>query len=151
MNEQNRLRLQRITARHAKRFAQGRSDADADAAFLEGFGRVSAGVIRPVFEDVGAQLVEAGYGFRVDTGGEERSPFIALHVEIPGRGESRDAVRFFARKYPDKGWQVIAELELVRPVELTRFNEGEPLERDVIEHMVVEALEQMFASSGGRR
>ncbi len=149
MNEQNRLRLQRITARHASRTARDR--ADSDAAFLEGFARASAGVLRPVFEDVGAQLVAAGYGFQIVTGGEERSPSIALHVEIPDRGGSRDAIRFFARKYPEKGWQVIAELELLRPVELTRFNEGEPLERDVIEHMVVEALEQMFASTGGRR
>jgi hypothetical protein len=151
MNEQNRMRLQRITTRHANRVAQNRSEAEGDAAFLAGFARVRAEVLQPVMEDVGAQLRAAGYDFQIGLGGDERSPAIDFHLVIPGRGDSKDTIRFFAKKYPGRGWQVIGEIELKRsPVEITRFEAAEQITPDIAEQLVVDAVEQVFASTDGR-
>ncbi len=70
MNEQNRLRVQRIATRHASRTSEGWSEADSDAAFLAEFGRARDEVLTPLMEDVGAELKAAGYDFRVSPGGE---------------------------------------------------------------------------------
>ena len=156
MNEQNRLRLNRIATRHAKRTAQGGSETESeleshrDAAFLSAFACVRDEVLRPVMAEVGVQLKAAGYGFRISPGGAEGSPSIDFHILIADRGDSKDTIRFFARKDAERGWQVIGELELKRsPVELTRFEDTEQITHDVVEQLVVDAVEQMFASVPG--
>lgn len=156
MNDQNRLRLERIAARQASRAAPApsapelKSDDTADAAFLAAFERAQNGVLRPVMAEVGLQLRRAGYLFQISSGGEASTPSIDLHLVIPGRGDSKDIIRFFAAKDPERGWQVIAELELKRsPFELTRFEATEELDHDVVEQLLVDAVEQMFASTGG--
>jgi hypothetical protein len=154
MDDQNRLRLGRITARHAKRSVQARSGAESeseiDAAFLAAFGRLRDEVLRPVMAEVGVQLKGAGYDFRISPGGEEGAPSVDFHVRIADRGDSKDTIRFFARKDAERGWQVIGELDLRRsPIELTRFETPEEISRDVAEQLVVDAVEQMFASTGG--
>jgi len=148
MNEQNRLRLERIAARHAKSAAQGMSDSEADEAFLAAFARVRDEVLRPVMAEIGVQLKASGYAFRISPGGEEGAPAIDFQILIPDRGDSKDTIRFFARKDAARGWQVIAELELKRsPVELTRFETTEEIAHDVAEQLIVDAVEQMFAST----
>jgi len=156
MNEQNRLRLERIAARHAKRTAEGarepaveiRDDGD-DAAFLSAFDRARDDVLRPVMAEVGVQLRAAGYLFRIISGGDATSPSIDFHVIIEGRGDSKDTIRFFARKDAERGWQVIGELELKRsPVELTRFETIEEMMQDAVEQLVIDGVEQMFSSTG---
>lgn len=148
MNEQNRQRLERIAARRASRIAQGWSEAESDAAFLAGFERVRDDVLLPVMDEVGAQLSTTGYGFRIANGGTEASPAIDFHILIPGRGDSKDTIRFFAAKDAVRGWQVIAEIDLKRtPMELARFGAGEQITREVVEQLVVDAVEQMFAST----
>ena len=155
MNEQNRMRLDRIAARHASRTVQRPSepepkhDNEDGAAFLTAFDRVRDEVLRPVMAEVGVQLRGAGYLFRIGTGGDARSPAIELYVMLPDRGDSKDTIRFFAHDDAERGWQVIAELELKRtPVELTRFESIDEIAHDVVEQLVVDAVEQMFASVG---
>ena len=151
MHELRKLRLSRITTRHAKLTAEGQRDAESDAAFLAGFARARDEVLRPVMEEVGAQLAAAGYGFRISLGGTDGSPSVDFHIVIPNRGASKDTIRFFAHKDEGRGWQVIGEIELKRsPVELTRFEATEPVTRDRAEQLIVDAVEQMFASTEGR-
>jgi hypothetical protein len=142
--------LDRIAARYVKQTAEGRKDAETETetAFLAKFRRVRDDVLRPVMAEVGAQLKAAGFDFQVSPGGNEGAPGVDFHVLIPGRGDSKDTIRFFARKDRDRGWQVLGELELKRsPVELKRFEECGELGHDVAEQLVVDAVEQMFAST----
>jgi hypothetical protein len=156
MNDQNRLRLERIAARHASRPAPKPTapepppeEEDALApAFLAAFARARDAVLRPAMAEVGLELKEAGHGFRIDPGGDENSPSIDLRVILPDRGDSRDTVRFLAKKDAERGWQVVGELELKgSPVELTRFETAEEITHDVVEQLVVDAVEQMLAST----
>jgi hypothetical protein len=148
MNEQNRQRLGRMTKRHTTRVAQGSGEAESDAAFLAEFGRIRDEVLQPVMHEVGAQLRADGYDFQVTSRGSETSPVIDFHIVIPGRSDSKDTIRFFARKDALRGWQIIAEIELKRsPMELARFDAGDPITRDVAEQLIVDATEQTFASA----
>jgi hypothetical protein len=158
MKDQNRLRLSRIAERHAGRTPQKPSEPeppreeedDLAPAFLAAFARARDAVLRPAMAEVGLELKEVGYSFRIKPGGDERSPSVDLHVIIPDRGDSKDTVRFVARKDAARGWQVVGELELKgNPVELTRFETTEEISGDVIEQLVVDAVEQMLASTGG--
>jgi hypothetical protein len=156
MDDQNRLRLNRIAERQAKRAAQAPKQpdaktgaADADPDFLASFARVRDDVLRPVMAEVGVQLKSSGYSFRISPGGDEASPAVELRILMADRGDSKDTIRFLARKDATKGWQVIAELELKRsPIELTRFEVTDEITRDVAEQLIVDAVEQMFASTG---
>jgi Pentapeptide repeats (8 copies) len=150
MNKLNRERLGRITARYASRAAQGWSETESDAAFLAGFVRARDEVLRPVMEEIGAQLRATGYDFSTTCGGADASPVVDFHVIIPGRGESKDTIQFFAHKDAVRGWQVVAEIELKRsPMELARFEATEEMTRDAIEQLLVDAVEQLFASTTG--
>ena len=157
MNDQNRLRLGRIAARHASRPAPKptapepppEEEDERAAVFLAAFARVRDGVLRPTMAEVGLQLKAAGYPFRIDPGGDERSPSIDFHVILADRRDSKDTIRFLARKDAAQGWQVIGELELKgSPVELTRFETTDEITHDVVQQLVVDAVEQMFASTG---
>jgi hypothetical protein len=152
MNEQNRLRLDRIATRHAKRAVQGRTETpiktEVDTGFLAAFGRVRDEVLQPVMAEVGLELKAAGHRFRISPGGEAASPAVDFHILLPEPRDSKDTIRFLARKDAERGWQVIAELELKgSPVEITRFESAEEITRDVAEQLVVDATEQMFASA----
>jgi Pentapeptide repeats (8 copies) len=172
MNEQNRLRLDRITKRHAIRRAQGSSEADDAASFFAAFARMRDEVLRPAMEDVARQLAAAGHEAEVANAGDgapvstgpplsirapnpgpasRAPPGVALFVRIPDRGDSRDTIRFRAYDDPARGWQTIAEVELTgSPMELTRFDADEPVTRDIIEQLLVDAVEQLFASTPSR-
>ncbi len=148
MNEQNRQRLGRIATRHTRCVAHGQSETESDATFIAEFGRVRDEVLRPVMDEVGLQLQTDGYEFRIANGGTEASPAVEFHVVIPGRTDAKDTIRLFAHKDALRGWQVIAEIELKRsPMELARFDAGDPITRDVAERLIVDATEQVFASA----
>lgn len=156
MNDQNRLRLDRMAARLAKHGAEAGHEpaierdpeTDPETAYLAAFTQVRDDVLRPVMGEVGEQLERAGYSFRISPGGEEGSPSVDFHIVLPERAGSKDTIRFFARKDPARGWQVIAELELKgSPFELTRFENTDEITHDVAEQLIVDAVEQMFAST----
>lgn len=154
MKEQTQLRLATITARHAKRLAESGTDASAAAAraraFFEGFERIRAEILRPAMTEIGAQLSAAGHGYRIEERVEGDRPLIELHLLILGaRRGSKNLIRLFAWRDSEGRPEIIAEVEMVRtPMELTRYQEIEALTREVAEQMLVEAIEQVFASNG---
>ena len=150
MNEQNRLRL--AGSRQGTRAATAHGAEARPTKRRRVPRRFRARrdeVLRPVMEEVGAQLRRQATASAC-AGGAEASPAVDFRVLIAGRGDSKDTIRFFAHKDTVRGWQVIAEIELKRsPVELTRFEVAEEITRDVAEQLLVDAVEQMFASTAG--
>jgi hypothetical protein len=159
MDEQNRLRLARIADRHAKRSAEGprvRSDPtresrpSAEEEFRAAFVQAREDLLRPAMSAVAEELALAGYKSRITPGGTQARPAIDLHVELPD-ARSKDVVRFFPFLDPERGWQIVAELELKgKPFELSRFARFDELRRDVLEHVIIDAIEQMFSSKESR-
>jgi hypothetical protein len=153
MNEQTRIRLSIITARHAKHLAEAGIDAEAlasrELAFLQGFERARGEILRPAMIEIGAQLERAGHGYRIaeDAGGAR--PSLELHLVITGaRRGSKNLIRFFASRDVERGPEIIAEVEMVRsPMELTRFQEIDALTPEVVEQLLLDAIEQVFASN----
>ena len=154
MNEQTKIRLSIITSRHAKRLAEAGIDAAAlasrELAFRQGFERARAEVLRPAMIEIGGQLERAGHGYRVAEEAEGARPFLELHLVIIGaRRGSKNLIRFFFSKDGERGPEIIAEVEMVRsPMELTRFQEIEALTPEVAEQLLLDAIEQIFASNG---
>ena len=154
MKEQTQIRLATITARHARRLAESGIDAGAAAAreraFFEGFARLCAEILRPAMIEIGGQLEAAGHGYRVEERVDDGRPLIELHLLILGaRRGSKNLIRLFAWKDSEGRPEIVAEVEMVRsPMELTRFQEIEALTREVAEQLLVEAIEQVFASNG---
>ncbi len=65
------------------------------------------------------------------------------------RRGSKNLIRFFFSNHGEKGPEIIAEVEMVRsPMELTRFQEIEALTTEVVEQLLLDAIEQIFASNG---
>jgi hypothetical protein len=153
MKEQTQLRLAAITARHARRLAESGADATAAArerAFFDEFERVRAEILRPAMVEIGAQLEAAGHGYQIDERVDGGRPLIELHLLIVGaRRGSKNLIRLFAWRSSDGRPEIVAEVEMVRsPMELTRYQTIEALTREVAEQMLVEAIEQVFASNG---
>lgn len=152
MNEQTRMRLAIIEARYGKRVAAARAstlDAEQRAnRFDEEFRRVRADVLAPIFEEIGAALTAAGHGHRVAIDAGDDQPSIELHVllgEAPS-GSTGGVIRIFTATRSPRGREIIAEVELKRTlVELTRFQEASAMTPEVVEQMVADAVEQVFA------
>jgi hypothetical protein len=139
MNEQNRMRLHRIATRHATQTAA--------------FDRVRSEILRPVMEEVGVQLKAEGYDFQIALCGDERTPAIDFHIDIPARSDSKDTIRFFLRPQGQGeglagDWRARSQAQ---PGRAHRFEALEQITRDRAEQLVVDAVEQMFSSTEGRR
>lgn len=151
MKEHSKVRLSQITARYARRqgaVAEAEAAAAAEARFLSEFVRVRAEVLRPILEEVVAQLAEAGHRCRIEEGSSEGAPHIELHVLLEGRAGLKNVIRFVVRQSEGRGTEVIAEIELRRsPVELARYQGLEALTREVVEQLLVDAVEQLFIAN----
>jgi hypothetical protein len=151
MKDQTRIRLMTIEARYGKRLGAAPTEAelaaDRESRFVEAFRRVRAEILVPAMEEIGAQLTAAGHGHRVDLDAGERAPSIELHLLL--RGARRDAgnvIRLFTRPDEGHGCEVIAEVQIHLVVtELTRFREVSAITSEVVEQMIVDAVEQVFA------
>lgn len=155
MKEQTRIRLATITERHARRLSEagdaGGLAAARRAEFLRGFERACAEVLRPAMEAIGAELTRAGHAYRVEQGATGERVSIELHLLITGAPRSTDKViRLFSSRGPEQRPEVVAEVEMERnPMELTRFLQIEEITPEVVEQMLVDAIEQVFACNGG--
>jgi hypothetical protein len=155
MKEQTKIRMEMITARYARRLAEagnaGELVAARKAEFLRGFERVRADVVRPAMEGIGAELVRAGHAFRVDLGDTPEQMSIELHLIITGAPRSSaKVIRLFSLKGTEGRPEVVAEVEMERnPMELTRFLQIDEITTEVVEQMLVDAIEQVFACNGG--
>lgn len=148
MNEQTRIRLGIIAARFGKR-----SDAPVDSAqaWLAEYEALRAGVLRTAMTEIGEVLAADGHRCQVvlDIDPEARS--IDLVVAPWGAPEKERRVRFFARRDPHRGWQVVAHIWLLQsPSELTRFERPGEVTAEVAEQILVDAIEQLFASAASR-
>jgi hypothetical protein len=154
VNERTRIRLQIIEAKYGKQGSRAASHAELAAErerrFDEEFQRVRAEILAPVLEEIGAALTAAGHGHRVAIDAGEHRPSIELHLLLGDDGRaSTGVIRLFCRTGTQRRREIIAEVQLKRTcVELTRFQEASALTPDVVEQMVVDAVEQVFAYHG---
>ncbi len=155
MKEQTRIRMEMITARYARRLTKAGNAGELVAArhekFLRGFERVRADVLRPAMQAIGGELEKAGHGYRVDLGDADDRLSIDLHLILTGAPSRADKViRLFSLKASASRSEVVAEVEMEgNPMELTRFLQIEEITPDVVDQMLVDAVEQVFACNGG--
>jgi len=155
MKEQTKIRMEMITSRFAKRLTEagnaGELVAARKAEFMRGFERVRAEVLRPAMEAIGAELIRAGHGYRIALGDAPEQISIELHLIITGAPRaSAKVIRLFSLKGTEGRPEVVAEVEMERnPMELTRFLEIDEITTEVVEQMLVDAIEQVFACNGG--
>lgn len=146
MNEQTRIRLGLITKRYEGRLQQAR---DPDADWLAAFEVACQRVVRPAMAEVGAELTGAGHSTQIDVGDIDGSPSLDWTLEPRSAPDARRMVRLFARHDEQKGWEVLAEVWLSgTPCELTRFKSPSELTPEVVERLLVDAVEQVFAAAG---
>jgi hypothetical protein len=146
------MRLAIIEATYGMGVAVAASEAalaaDRESRFDEEFRRVRAEVLSPTLEEIGAALTAAGHGHRVEIDAGEHRPSIELHIilgEAPG-GSRGGVIRLFTSTGKPRGCEVVAEVELKRTlVELTRFKAASAMTPEVVEQMVADAVEQIFA------
>jgi hypothetical protein len=152
MNDQNLSRLSRMVARWGRERAEiEQRDRDGlqekQAAFLAELEGTYASVLRPVIDDIGAELRQAGHDCRIEERVEDGVPRFDLYVVIQGRRGSKDLIQFLVWTHPEHGYQLVVELVLrSAPFELRRFHKPSELTADIAEQMIVEAIEQFFAS-----
>lgn len=155
MKEQTKVRLDIITARHARRLSEAGDEAQVAAAralaFARDYERALTEVVSPAMEQVGAELARAGHGYRIELGAPGGRRTVELHVLITGaRRESTSVIRMFLAAAPERRPEVIAEVEVMsHPMELTRYREIGLMTPDVIEQLLVDAVEHLFACNSG--
>jgi hypothetical protein len=146
MKEHNRHRLALIDAR----FAKTNDERSLGEAFDDAFLRVSNDVIRPVMNDVAAELEKLGHSPRIETArlsheGNVVFPTIALHVGMRGRGEHSGYVAFGVARdgsVPEVlAWLVVPP----RPFDLLRYAHPDEIQADHVEQLLVDATEHLFA------
>jgi hypothetical protein len=145
MKEHNRHRLALIDARFGRTNAE-RADAQA---FEEAFLRVANDVIRPVMEDVIAELKKLGHSPRIETGrlpheGNSIFPAIALYVGMRGRGEQSGYVAFGVAREgvvtDVLAWLVVPP----RPFDLLRYAHPNEIVADHVEQLLIDTTEHLF-------
>src|SRR5262245_23051229 len=82
MKEHNRLRLERLTARYARRIAEGRTPDEAD--FLRSFAALRDDLLRPQMEEIAAELRRAGHDARILLDQGPDTPSIGLALGLRG-------------------------------------------------------------------
>lgn len=150
MKEQNKNRLALIDARFGKRAALGGEMEGFEAAFQ----RVRDAVLLPVMDDVAAELLRLGHAPWIglddlDHEGDACRPCIALHLGIGGIREAPGFIAFGVSRSggaPDVlAWLVAADT----PFDLRRYARPEHIEKDHVEQLLIDAVEQIF-SRGAR-
>lgn len=145
MNDQTKIRLQLVMDRFGKKLAaQQTGESEWVAAYQE----ACAKVLRPAMKDIGEMLARAGHPCEVRLDAEPDLRSIDLVVKPGGPAMEERWVRFFAHEDEQRGWQVIAEVWLSgSPPELTRFEHPRELTPEVVEQVLVDGIEQIFASA----
>jgi hypothetical protein len=145
ITEKSRLRLERITSRYAARQAAA-AEVDARAAFEREFTVERDERLVPLLHELGAELRRAGHDYALDFELDPRQPNVQFLVTLAGaRPRYHNVIGFFT-KHPDGAPSyVVAYLRVTSEFELIRFHRGAEMTRDVLEQVVVDALEQMLA------
>jgi hypothetical protein len=155
VKEQTKIRLDTITRRYARRMNEaGRGEDLATArhaAFQRGFERARKDVLRPAMCAIGVELTRSGHSYTVEDIDTDAQLSIDFRISLSGSpAAATGIIRLFSPASSTARPEVIAELELNRnPMELTRYFDISDFTTDVVEQMLVDAIEQLFACNGG--
>lgn len=143
MREHNRLRIERLTARYARRIEETRAPAEAD--FLREFDELRERVLRPQMEEVAAELCKAGHGARIVLDEGHEKPSIELALGLRGGKGSRNVVGFCVIRWAGYPLQILAYLEVhPPPFDIERFARAADIGPERVEHILVEAVEHIL-------
>ena len=145
MKEQNKNRLATITGRYATRQREKAVlDRRAfDAAFVEAREKV----LRPVFEDIAAELRSAGHIATIVDDGAKETPSIELVLGIGGGKpkDEGDRIAFVVITRREKP-EVLAYLVVKPPpMDLVRYAAPADIRAEEVEQLLVDAVEHVFA------
>jgi hypothetical protein len=144
MKEQNRLRLERLTARYEARLRDALAPAEADL-FVRAFEEVRARVIRPRMEEIAAELRQAGHDPRVVLDGAH-TPGIEIFLGLRGGTAPRNVIGVGVIREGAGPPEIMAYLELhPSRFDLQRFAQPAELTDDRVEQLLVDAVEHLIA------
>jgi hypothetical protein len=142
VKEHNRLRLERLTARYARRL-DTRADED-EAAFLRAFDDLCDRLLHPAMEECAAELRKAGHAPEiVREQGPERAR-IELHLGLRGGKAPRNVVGFSVLRWSGYPLQILAYLEVEPPpFDIERFARASDVGPERVEQLLVDAIEHV--------
>lgn len=144
MREQNRLRLEQVLARYADR--QQRPVATEHEEFLRDYERSVADLIEPLMRECAVALRRSGHEPRIVR--PEGGPFPAIELELglAGGSGSSNVVGFGVIRRAGRPFEVQAYLCVNPPAfDLDRFAHPTELRPEVVERILVEAIEHVVA------
>ncbi|AGP35578.1 hypothetical protein BE04_10175 [Sorangium cellulosum] len=143
MKEHNRLRIERLAVRYARRIEEARAPAEAD--FLREFDNLRERVLRPQMEEFAAELSKAGHAPRLVIDEGHDTPSIELALGLREAKASRNVVGFCVIRWTGYPLQILAYLEVnPTPFDLERFARAADVGPDRVEQLLVEAIEQIM-------
>jgi hypothetical protein len=145
VKDHNRHRLDLITGRHAARKHDG--FAIDRERYFEAFRAARDEVIRPVLEDVAAELRARGHAPQIALDQGPETPSIEIRLGIDGAprepGSDRVAFSVIDRR---GALEVLAFLTVKpSPMDLVRYARPEEISADEVEQLVIDAVEHIFA------
>lgn len=142
MKEQNRLRLERLTARYDERIRS--ASAPEEAQFLAAFRELCDHVLRPQMDEFAAELRKAGHDARVIVHDDPKSPGIELALGLRDGKGSRNVVGFSVIRWSKYPLQILAYLEVnPPPFDLERFASAEDIQAERVEQLITDAIEHI--------
>lgn len=145
MFEPNRLRLERMVARHNARLAAAALPTE-EAVFLEEFADLREKVIRPMMEECAEVLRAAGNEPRI--GVDEGRSSIELALGLRGARGSSNRVGFAVIRWEGYPLQILAYLVVSPPpFDLERFAHAAELDAGRVERILVDAIEHVIATN----
>jgi hypothetical protein len=143
VREQNRLRIERLTARYEARLRDALAPGDAD--FARAFAEARARVILPQMEEIAAELRKAGHEPRVVLDGA-CTPGIELFLGLRAATAPRNVIGVGVIREGAAAPEILAYLEVTttrfdlqrfaQPAELTSPDRVEQLLVDAVEHLI---------------
>jgi hypothetical protein len=144
LKEHNRLRIERLAARYARRIEEARAPAETD--FLREFDDLRERLLRPQMEEFAAELRKAGHAPRIVLDEGHDTPSIELALGLREAKASRNVVGFCVIRWAGYPLQILAYLEVnPTPFDLERFARAADVGPERVEQLLVEAIEQIMA------
>ncbi len=147
MKDQNRNRLALITSRYEKRLIE--RGAVVEESFEVAFERARSEVIRPVMEEVAAELRSSGHSPTITLDGCKEKPSIELWLGIRGADPAwANLVAYNVIRRRGRT-EVLAFLDVNRPpMDLVRHGHPSEIGPEQVEQLVLDAVEHIFACNG---
>jgi hypothetical protein len=143
LKEHNRLRIERLAARYARRLEEARAPAEAD--FLREFDDLRERLLRPPMEEFAAELRKAGHAPRIVLDEGHDTPSVELALGLREARASRNVVGFCVIRWAGHPLQILAYLEVnPTPFDLERFARAADVGPERVEQLLVEAIEHIM-------